>query len=87
MPFQGAAQSSTLADVQIVPFRWKVDRFRNATPLPQTELTQTVLKIVTDDGLEGYYFGGGSHGDEEGLPEHARQMILGRVEEHRAQGG
>ena len=68
-----------IADVQIVPFRWKVDRYRNATPMPQTEVMQTVLKIVTDEGLEGYYFGGGSHGDEEGLPEHSRQMILGRV--------
>ena len=40
---------------------------------------QTVLKIVTDEGVEGYYFGGGSHGDEEGLPEHIPQFILNRV--------
>jgi L-alanine-DL-glutamate epimerase-like enolase superfamily enzyme len=67
-----------IADIEIVPFHWKVDRYRNATPLPQTEVMQTVLKIVTDEGAEGYYFGGGAHGDEEGLPEHARQFILGR---------
>jgi L-alanine-DL-glutamate epimerase-like enolase superfamily enzyme len=68
-----------IADIEIVPFRWKVDRYRNATPMPQTEVMQTVLKIVTDDGAEGYYFGGGSHGDEEGLPEQTRQFILGRA--------
>jgi Mandelate racemase / muconate lactonizing enzyme, N-terminal domain/Enolase C-terminal domain-like len=68
-----------IADIQIVPFRWRVDRYRAATPLPQTEVLQTVLKIVADDGLEGYYFGGGAHGDEEGLHEHSRQLILGRV--------
>jgi len=68
-----------IADIQIVPFRWKVDRYQNATPKPKTEVMQTVLKIITDDGLEGYYFGGGSHGDEEGLQAHYRDIILNRV--------
>jgi len=68
-----------ITDIQIVPFRWKVDRYRAAQVLPQTEVMQTILKIVTDEGVEGYYFGGGSHGDEEGLPEHARSFILNRV--------
>ncbi len=68
-----------IADIRIVPFHWKVDRYRNGTPLPQTRVLQTVLTIVTDEGLEGHYFGGGAHGDEEGLHEHSRQVILGRV--------
>jgi L-alanine-DL-glutamate epimerase-like enolase superfamily enzyme len=68
-----------IADIQIVPFRWKVDRYRAGTPLPRTEVMQTVLKIVTDEGLEGYYFGGGAHGDEEGLPESSRAFIQNRV--------
>ncbi|HZO30453.1 MAG TPA: enolase C-terminal domain-like protein [Chloroflexota bacterium] len=68
-----------ITDIQIVPFHWKVDRYRAGTPLPQTEVLQTVLKIVTDEGVEGYYFGGGAHGDEEGLPEPSRRLILGRV--------
>ena len=25
-----------ITDIQIVPFRWKVDRYRAATPLPQS---------------------------------------------------
>ena len=43
-----------IADIQIVPFRWKVDRYRAGTVLPQSEVRQTALKIVTDNGLEGY---------------------------------
>ena len=68
-----------ITDIQIVPFRWKVDRYRHGTPLPKVEVMQTILKILTDEGVEGYYFGGGSHGDEEGLPEHIQQFILNRV--------
>ena len=68
-----------ITDIQIVPFRWKVDRYRNGTPQPKVEVMQTILKILTDEGVEGYYFGGGSHGDEEGLPEHIQQFILNRV--------
>jgi L-alanine-DL-glutamate epimerase-like enolase superfamily enzyme len=68
-----------ITDIEIVPFRWKVDRYQHGQPLPMTEVLQTVLKIVTDGGLEGYYFGGGAHGDEEGLPEHSRQYIQNRV--------
>ena len=34
---------------------------------------------MADNGAEGYYFGGGAHGDEEGVPEHTQQFILNRV--------
>ena len=30
-------------------------------------MRQTVLSVETDDGVAGYYFGGGAHGDAEGL--------------------
>jgi L-alanine-DL-glutamate epimerase-like enolase superfamily enzyme len=68
-----------ITDIEIVPFRWKVDRYRHGKAHPKTEVVQTVLKILTDEGAEGYYFGGGAHGDEEGLLEHSRQYIQGRV--------
>ena len=57
-----------IADIQIVPFRWKVDRYRAAQALPQTEVMQTVLKIVTDEGLEGYYFGAAPTATRKGCP-------------------
>jgi len=60
-----------ITDIQIVPFRWKVDRYRHGKALPKTEVTQTILKILTDEGAEGYYFGGGAHGDEEGVQDRA----------------
>jgi L-alanine-DL-glutamate epimerase-like enolase superfamily enzyme len=68
-----------ITDIQIVPFRWKVDRYRHGTPQPKVDVMQTILRILTDEGVEGYYFGGGSHGDEEGLPDHIQQFILNRV--------
>nr|WP_277614277.1 enolase C-terminal domain-like protein [Kaistia nematophila] len=40
---------------------------------------QTVLAIDTDEGVTGYYFGGGSHGDAEGLNVVDQQMIRGRI--------
>ena len=36
---------------------------------------QTVLTIETDEGVSGHYFGGGSHGDQEGLNIVDQQMI------------
>ena len=36
---------------------------------------QTVLAIETDEGVTGHYFGGGSHGDTEGLNVVDQQMI------------
>ena len=68
-----------ITDIQIVPFRTHADRFKNGRPSPHTELLQTVTRIVTDEGAEGYYFGGGAHGDQEGLLPDDRAVVLGRI--------
>ncbi len=68
-----------ITDVQIVPFRTHADRFRNGQPFPRTELVQTLTRVVTDEGAEGYYFGGGAHGDQEGLLPDDRALLLGRI--------
>ena len=68
-----------ITDIKITPFRIHVDRFRNATPAPRTELVQTLTTIVTDEGVEGYYLGGGAHGDQDGLVPASRDLILGRI--------
>ena len=44
-------------------------------PIPNAELMQTVLTIETDEGVTGHYFGGGSHGDQEGLNVVDQQLI------------
>src|SRR6266849_2551341 len=66
---QRRADSVKITDIKIVSFRTHADRWDmgHAKPLPRTELLQTVSSIETDEGIAGYFFGGGSHGDQEGL--------------------
>ncbi|HEV7274683.1 MAG TPA: enolase C-terminal domain-like protein [Devosiaceae bacterium] len=72
-----------ISDISIKTFRTHADRWDvgHAQPLPNTELMQTVLTIHTDDGASGHYFGGGSHGDNEGLNVVDQQMILWRLKD------
>src|ERR1035437_6103773 len=68
-----------IVDIQIVPFRLKVDRFQNGVPHPGQDLVQTLTKILTDDGAVGYYFGGQGHGDRDGLVASNREYIENRI--------
>ncbi len=38
-----------------------------ANPHPKQKVLQTLTKITTDEGADGYYFGGHFHGDQDGL--------------------
>ncbi|MBK8086455.1 MAG: enolase [Devosia sp.] len=70
-----------ISDIRIKTFRTYADRWDigHALPVPRADLLQTVLAIETDEGVTGYYFGGGSHGDAEGLNFVDQQMIRGRI--------
>lgn len=68
-----------IVDVAVVPFRVRRRLFRNAELGPEVEVTQTLTKIITDEGAEGYYFGGQGHGDQDGLLPAARAIIEQRV--------
>jgi len=68
-----------ITDLKIVPFVTHADRFHNGQAFPNTELVQTLTSIETDTGAAGYYFGGGSHGDQEGLHADDRELLLGRI--------
>jgi L-alanine-DL-glutamate epimerase-like enolase superfamily enzyme len=70
-----------ITDVKIVSFMTHADRFDtgHAQPKPHTELVQTLASIETDVGVSGYYFGGGSHGDQEGLRADDQNLLLGRI--------
>lgn len=70
-----------ISDITIKTFRSHADRWDvgHAQLLPNVELRQTVLSIHTDEGVAGHYFGGGSHGDAEGLNIVDQSMILGRI--------
>ena len=70
-----------ITDLKIVSFRTHADRWDmgHAEPRPRTELMQTVSSIETDEGVTGYFFGGGSHGDQEGLNAADQALLLGRI--------
>ena len=68
-----------IVDVQIVTFRVPRRVFRNRHLFPEGTITQTLTKIITDEGAEGYYFGGHGHGDHDGFPPDQRRMLLGRA--------
>ena len=72
-----------ISNLTIKSFRTHADRWDagHALPLPKAELMQTVLSIETDEGVTGYYFGGGSHGDQDGLNVVDQQVILGRIKD------
>ncbi len=68
-----------IVDVKVVPFRYKVDRFGTGVPHPRTEVVQTLTRIVTDEGVEGYYLGGQGHGDQDGLSPATRDYLETRI--------
>ena len=70
-----------ITDLKIASFRTHADRWDmgHAEPRPRTELMQTVSSIETDEGVTGYFFGGGSHGDQEGLNAADQALLLGRI--------
>ena len=53
-----------IADIQVIPFAVPQQRFHRGKILPERTVIQTLTKIVTDEGAEGYYLGGHNHGDQ-----------------------
>ena len=72
-----------ISDIKIKSFRTQADRWDvgHAELLPDAELLQTVMTVETDEGAVGHYFGGGSHGDQEGLNVVDQHMILTRIKD------
>jgi len=68
-----------ITQIEVIPFRVPRKPFVNGKVLPETTITQTVTRIVTDKGAEGYYFGGAGHGDLDGLPRDQRHTIETRL--------
>jgi L-alanine-DL-glutamate epimerase-like enolase superfamily enzyme len=68
-----------IVDVKVVPFKFQVDRYRNGQAHPKSEVIQTLTKIVTDEGAEGYYLGGQGHGDQDGLSPANRAIVENRL--------
>jgi len=56
-----------ITGIEVVPFAVTVDRYGLGEALPAHRIVQTLTKVLTDDGAEGYCFGGHFHGDQDGL--------------------
>ena len=67
-----------IVDLQVIPFRVPRTPFHHGKLLPETTVVQTLTKIVTDEGAEGYYLGGRGHGDQDGLSHDDRAALRGR---------
>ena len=70
-----------IVDLQVIPFRVPRRDFHNGHWLDERDVVQTLTKIITDEGAEGYYLGGHGHGDMDGLPAEDRLLLEGRVKE------
>jgi len=68
-----------IVDLQVVPFRVSQPSFHNGEIGPDTVGVQTLTKVITDEGAEGYYFGGQGHGDQSGMSGEKRGGMEGRI--------
>ncbi len=68
-----------IVDIQVVPFRVVREQFHQGRFHFPREVTQTLIKVITDEGAEGYYFGGHGHGDADGLTPEDRAQMEGRL--------
>ncbi|MBK37058.1 MAG: enolase [Gemmatimonadetes bacterium] len=70
-----------VTDLQVIPFSIPRKAFRNGKCLEATTVTQTLTKILTDQGAEGYYFGGHGHGDQDGMTADQINVLTGRLKQ------
>jgi L-alanine-DL-glutamate epimerase-like enolase superfamily enzyme len=68
-----------IVDLQVIPFRVRRRPFHRGELRPEVEVVQTITKVLTDAGAEGYYLGGHGHGDQDGLPADQRAQLEGRI--------
>src|SRR5262245_52511057 len=68
-----------IVDIQVIPFEILRRDFRNGVWQPERKVIQTLTKVLTDEGAEGYYFGGHGHGDQDGLQPDERAALEGRI--------
>jgi L-alanine-DL-glutamate epimerase-like enolase superfamily enzyme len=68
-----------IVDLQVIPFHVPRRPFHNGELLPETQVVQTLTRVVTDEGAEGYYLGGHGHGDHDGLTPGERALLEGHI--------
>ena len=68
-----------ITGVDVITFTVPQSGFRNGELLPPADHEQTLTRITTDEGAEGYYLGGAGHGDMHGMSAEMRAAIEGRL--------
>ena len=68
-----------IVDLKVIPFWVPRKPYYYGEILPETRIVQTVTKIITDEGAEGYCFGGFIESDQDGLPAHQRAFLEDQV--------
>ena len=70
-----------ISDVRVIRFRTHADRWDigHARLKPGAEVHQTITCIDTDEGISGYFLGGGKHGDQDGMTPDEQRLIEGRI--------
>lgn len=68
-----------ITDIDVIAFDTVVQRFQNGKPRPDRPVVQTVTRVRTDEGAEGYFLGGAGHGDQDGLDQRDRDVIRHRI--------
>ena len=56
-----------ITGIEVIPFETSAPRISFGEVLADHMVVQTVTKVSTDEGPEGYYFGGHFHGDQDGF--------------------
>ena len=68
-----------ITDIQVIRFKVPRRPFRKGKLLPETTVYQTLTKVLTDQGAEGYYFGGAGHDDKDGMTAEESALLEGRL--------
>ena len=68
-----------IVDLQVIQFRVPRQHFGNGKLFPPTMGIQSLTKIITDEGTEGYYFGGSGHGDQDGMSQAQISAMVHRI--------
>ncbi len=80
-PLELTTPKMKISDVKVIRFKTHADRWDigHARLKKNAEVIQTITRIETDEGAVGHFFGGGKHGDQDGMSPDEQRLIEGQV--------
>jgi hypothetical protein len=64
-----------IVGLDVISFETFLDRISFGQLVAYQRIVQTITRVRNDEGVEGYYFGGHFHGDQDGLLAADRALI------------